>query len=403
MNAAIGFLCGELRRLPKRLLRLLPLLLMLAAGAGAAFRTVSAEAARQDSPLRLALSVDDDSFLGKTAVAAISGNPEIAALFAVDSCTETEALDGLKSGKYAAAMLFADDFLSGILGGDTGAVRIVLSDALLPSGAIVSHAADTGEMLMRVAESAVNAAWVPLADSMPQEDAARAFERLELACAAELLTLPTAAFSGETLPYSENGLSLAAHYGVCFTVLILFLSETVFAADVRKTCTYAVFCRVRSLGVGKTAFLCGKCAVPLLFRALLLSGLVFGAYRAGICTPTVGAALSALVGLLLLNLFLCALTVTAAETPLGAALPCALGGICLFLCGGLLPLHLLPRDVAALGAYTPFGAACELFAPLLGGTVSLRAYAVAAAFAGLAVVLAVRRLDRLVQNGGLTV
>ena len=66
-------------------------------------------------------------------------------------------------------------------------------------------------------------------------------------------------------------------------------------------------------------------------------------------------------------------------------------------------LHLLPLRVATIGAYTPFGAACGLFAPLLGGSLSPQASATAVLYAAAAVLLAVRRLDRLVRNGGLTV
>ena len=123
-------------------------------------------------------------------------------------------------------------------------------------------------------------------------------------------------------------------------------------------------------------FLFGKCVIPFFCRALLLCGLGFAAARAGLLTLTVGAMLSGFAGLLLLNLFLC---------------------------GGLLPLHLLPLRVATIGAYTPFGAACGLFAPLLSGNFSPQASATAVLYAAAAVLLAVRRLDRLVRNGGLTV
>lgn len=403
MSAALGFLCGELRRLPRRFFRLLPLLLLLAAVSLAALAAVSAGAGQKESALRLALVDQDDSFLSRTAVAAVAGNAEIAALFTVDTCDEETAIAGVQSGRYAAALLFAEDFISGILDGKSDAVRIVLSDALRQNGALVAHAAATGEVLMRVAESAVNAAWQPLAAELPIADAAHAFERLELTCAVEFLTLPTAAFAEETLPYSASGLSLPAHYAVCFSVLLLFLCEALFAADIRESCTYAVFCRMRSLGVTSGAFLLGKCVIPFFCRALLLCGLGFAAARAGLLTLTVGNVLSGFAGLLLLNLFLCALSAAASATQLGATIPCAMGGVCLFLCGGLLPLHLLPLRVAKIGAYTPFGVAYGLFAPLLGGNLSPRALAVAALYAAAAVLLAARRFDRLVRNGGLTV
>lgn len=403
MSAALGLLCGELCRLPKRLCRLLPLLLLLCAASLAALYAVSTGAAQKEGALRLALVNGDDSFLGRTAVAAIAGNEAVSALFTVENCDEETALAGLQSGRYAAAMLFADDFFYGILDGDGNAVRIVLSDALQRNGALVAHAAATGEALMRTAESAVNAAWQPLIDTLPAADAARAMEKLELTCAVEFLTLPTAAFAEETLPYSAAGLSLYAHYAVCFTVLLFFLCEALFAADIRESCSYAVFCRLRGLGVTNGIFLLCKCAVPFFCRALLLCGIGAVAARAGLLTLSAGAACTALAALLLLTLFLTALSAAAAQAPLGAALPCALGGVCLFLCGGLLPLHLLPPRVAALGAYTPFGAACDLLAPLFGGVASLRAAAVLALYAAAAAAFASRRLCRLVYSGGLTV
>lgn len=403
MSAALGLLRGELCRLPKRLCRILPLLVLLCAASLAALYAVSTGAAQKEGALRLALVNGDDAFLSRTAVAAVSGNEAVSALFTVENCDEETALAGLQSGKYAAAMLFANDFLSGILDGDGNAVRIILSDAFRRNGALVAHAAATGEVLMWAAESAVNAAWEPLADTLPAADAARAFERLELTCAVEFLTLPTAAFTEETLPYSAAGLSLYAHYAVCFTVLLFFLCEALFAADIRESCTYAVFCRLRSLGVTNGTFLLCKCAVPFFCRALLLCGIGAVAARAGLLAPSAGAVCAALVGLLLLTLFLTALSAAASQAPLGAALPCALGGVCLFLCGGLLPLHLLPPRVAALGAYTPFGAACDLLAPLFGGAASLRAAAVLALYAAAAAAFAVRRLHRLVRCGGLTV
>ena len=86
MSAALGLLCGELCRLPKRLCRLLPLLLLLCAASLAALYAVSTGAAQKEGALRLALVNGDDSFLGRTAVAAIAGNEAVSALFTVENC-----------------------------------------------------------------------------------------------------------------------------------------------------------------------------------------------------------------------------------------------------------------------------------------------------------------------------
>ena len=98
MSAAFGFLCGELCRLPRRLCRLLPPLLLLAAASLAALAAVSAGAGQKESALRLALVDKDDSFLSRTAVAAITGNEEIAEVFSVENCFEVTAIAFVEFG-----------------------------------------------------------------------------------------------------------------------------------------------------------------------------------------------------------------------------------------------------------------------------------------------------------------
>ncbi len=402
-RAALLCVRSEAVLLPRRLARFLPLLALLVLCALAALGAVTSGAQDKRAPLRLAVADKEDSFLSRTAVAAIANNSEIAALFTVESCDEQAAIDGIKNGDFSAAMIFEKDFITGILDGDETAVRIILSDALRRNGEIVRHTAKTGEILMKTAEYAVNVAWEPLRDAMPYNEAARAMNRLELACALEFLALPLAAFSAETLPYSANRLALIPHYVLCFAVLLLYLAETVFAKDVRQACAYGLLCRVRGLGVGSGAFLLGKTVFPFLLRLLLLLVLCLVGRRTVDVTPTAAAIGCALLAVLFSSIFLTALSVVFLGSPLGAAVPAAIGTVGLFLCGGLLPLHLLPRRVAVLGALTPFGAAADLLAPLFGGICAPRAYLLAAAYTAVAVLLAFRRLRAVCQNGGLTV
>lgn len=394
---------GEALLLSRRLVRVLLPLLLLALCVLLALGTVTRGAKAKDAPLRLALTDKENSFLSRAAVGMIAANDEIAALFTVENCDEESALGGMKSGRYAATILFEEDFISKIIAGDETAVRILLSDALRRSGNIVQNAAETGEILMKTAEYAVNVAWEPLRDALPYDEAARAMAKLELSCGLEFLSLPTDAFSSEVLPYSENGTALAPHYFLCFAVFLLFLAETIFAGGVRQSCTYALLCRLRSLGVGDGGLLLGKSVFPLLLRALLLLGLCLAGQNAVGVTANAGAVGCALLALLFVSLFSTALSVLFSDSPLGAAIPGALAAVGLFLCGGLLPLHLLPQSVARLGALTPFGAAADLLAPFFGGVCAPRAYLLAALYAALAVCLALKHLRKIRRNGGLTV
>lgn len=394
---------GEALLLSRRLVRVLLPLLLLAFCVLLALGTVTRGAEAKDAPLRLALADKENSFLSRTAVGMIAANDEIAALFTVENCDEESALDGMKSGRYAAAILFEEDFISKIIAGDETAVRIILSDALRQNGSIVQNAAETGEILMKTAEYAVNVAWKPLRDALPYDEAARAMAKLELSCGLEFLSLPTDAFSSETLPYSENGTALVPHYFLCFAVFLLFLAETIFASGVRQSCSYAFLCRLRALGIGDGGLLLGKSVFPLLLRALLLLGLCLAGQNAVGVTANAGAVGCALLALLFVSLFSTALSILFSDSPLGAAIPGALAAVGLFLCGGLLPLHLLPQSVVRLGALTPFGAAADLLAPFFGGVCAPRAYLLAALYAALAVCLALKHLRKIRRNGGLTV
>lgn len=403
LHGLLACVRGEALLFSRRLVRVLLPLLLLTLCALLALGTVTRGAEAKDAPLRLALADKENSFLSRTAVGMIAANREIASLFTVESCDEAHALDGMKSGRYAAAILFEKDFISKILAGDETAVRILLSDALRQSGSIVQNAAETGELLMKTAEYAVNVAWEPLRDAMPYDEASRAFSRLELSCGLEFLSLPIDAFSSETLPYSERGTALVPHYFLCFTVFLLFLTETAFWDGARQSCACTLLCRLRSLGVGDGELLLGKSVFPLFLRALLLLGLCLACKNAVGVTTTAGAVGCALLALLFVSLFSTALSILFSDSPLGAAIPGTLAAAGLFLCGGLLPLHLLPQSAARLGALTPFGAAADLLAPLFGGVCAPRAYLLALLYSALTVCLALKRLRKIRRNGGLTV
>ena len=117
---------------------------LLLCGCAAALSAVLGSALQEPEKVRLALVDKDGSALSRTAISAIAGSEDVAAMFAVENCDDAETVQaGMASGTYDAAILFEENYLSRILRGESAAVTILLSDKLLPAAGTVRHFAVT--------------------------------------------------------------------------------------------------------------------------------------------------------------------------------------------------------------------------------------------------------------------
>lgn len=393
MCKLVALLRKDLALYGRKLLTVLLVTALLLGGTAAMLRALLAGTERE--PMRLALVDNDRSALSDAAIHAVADSEDVSSMFTVEYCTEAEATAGMQTGKYAAALLFADNFFSKILDGEK-AVTVCLSDRFADAAFAVSHFAKTGETLIKVAEYGVMSAWEPLKDALPYAEANAALTKLELRYAMRLLSLPETAFATEVLPADESGLGLAESYLVCYLVFFFLLTEIMFYPFTVRDLAPPMLRRITSYGVHPLLLIAEKAILPFLVRALLGGGILLFAVR------RVPFSLSAAVALLLCSLLCTALTVLLSQSRIGLSLLLALPLAGLLLCGGLLPRAMLPYTVLQLGKYTPFGLLCNAFSPLLGGSASPLSLLGLALWSAVLTVLAWRYTCRLLRKGGVS-
>lgn len=401
MRKIFALLRKDLRLHGRHFASMLALCALLLCGCAAALGAVLGSALAEPEKVKLALVDKDGSTLSRTAIGAIAGSEDVAAMFTVEYCDDAEAVKiGMADGTYDAAILFEENYLSRILRGESAAVTILLSDKLLSASGIVRHFAVTGETLIKVAEYGVMSTWRPLQNELPGDTAHDALEKLELRYAMRLLSLPQNAFAVEVLPYAESGVGLAAHYICCFAVFLLILCEILFFPYTARDFAPPMLRRIRSYGISRSALIAEKAILPFCTRLVLLAAALCLSARWTDVTRTPAALLSPLLGLLLLSLLLSALSALLAQSSLGISLLFALAAAGLFLDGGLLPSAMLPYTLTKIGGFTPSGLAARLLAPLYGGGFDLAALGIFTVYTALAVCAALWQMRRICQKGG---
>lgn len=389
----------------KRDLRLFVRCLVPAAVLTAVFAAVCAAAAFSGvsgagsgfSPVKTAVVDGEDSFLSRMVIKAVTGTDYISELIEVTLCPEEEAMDGLRSGEYAAVILLPKGTMDGILSGQDVTGTIYLSSAAAAHTEVVARAAAFGEVMLAagqygifsgeqlIRESGIDAAF--------RTDFLNRYNALLLA---EAFRAGSAYFDIQTTDYADTHMDTAAYYLVCWLSLLILLIPMLFSGLYAEDLKRSVLCRLRSLGVGDGAFLLGKYLLPFGFL-VVLSAAALGAadslVQLHLSPETVLAAVLAtglaavLGGSIMLS----------GENGAPAIVAVSLGG--LLLCGGLIPRPLLPKALLFLGTLTPFGAVQNLLLPIFGGEVSILSLAAAAVYAVSLVLLVKRRLLRI-RTGG---
>lgn len=391
MRKLAALLRKDLALYGKKMLSSLLLCVLLLCGTAAMLSALLAGTARE--PMRLALVDNDRSALSDAAINAVAGSEDVTSMFTVEYCTEDEATAGMRIGKYAAALLFADNFFSKILDGEK-AVSICLSDRFADAAATVSHFAKTGETLIKVAEYGVMSAWEPLRAAYSYSEANDAFTNLELRYAMRLLSLPQTAFAVEVLPAAESGLGLVENYLVSYLVFFFLLTEILFYPFTVRDFSPPMLRRITSYGVHPLLLIVQKAILPFAVRAVLGSGiLLFTVRRVRFTGGT-------LLALLLCSLLCTAFAVLLSQSRAGLSLCLALPLVGLLLCGGLVPRAMLPHTVLLLGRYTPFGLLCDALSPLLGGTGGVLSLVGLALWSAALLLLAWHSTKALLRKGG---
>lgn len=378
------------------------LLLLLAAGTVTALAAIlQSDTSDSDTILHMAIYDREPSKLTTAAITAVSGTEVMRELMDVDICTsEDEVRAGIKSGKYDAALIFEEGYYTKILDGNDSAVCILLSSSLESAADMVKHFALTGEKLIETAEAGVEGLYAPLAEKIEKAEARKAINAMELNFALKLFSIPTDGFTIETVPYSSAGLGEAEYYIICFAAFLMLICEVVFFPYTARDCEFSMLRRIKSYRVSNVAMTVEKAVIPFFIRALLLLGTAALAGRFTDVKLTAGAVLCALCSVLLISIFMAALSVLLSQSTLGISVIFALSAASLVLCGGIIPQSMLPYEVSVIGAHTPMGACIDMLSPLLGGDCTIKSVIYLSAVTVTSVAAASLYMRRICKGGG---
>ena len=405
-------LCGSCRRIgaliqkdvktsKRTFLPMLLILLLLCAGCAVMCVSVVNSAIPTAQKTVLGIIDKDGSLLSKIAIGTISQNQEVSALFSTRNFTdEQEGYDAVAEGEIVALLIFEQNYFDKIINGDSSAVNVVLSKAMELHSHLIRDFATTGEILIKTGEYGVGAAWHPMVDGASDRDAAiQKYNAFTLEFAIEILSLTGRAAAENVLSYSSSANSLATHYILLYSTLLITLLDVLFFDYIRREGSRSMLCRLKSLGVNGMHLFFAKLIPVFLVKTVLLSLLLTALHLTvglKITLLTVAAALCFLLFSSALGVCFCLLC---QRWDVGPCILFAASFAGLFLCGGIVPYDMLPLSVTKWGAFTPLGVGSAMLSPLFGGSYSGTPWILGTAYIAFFLFAALRYVERLRTKG----
>lgn len=364
----------------------------------AAFGTMSA-AENKIAPLKVNVVDNEDTAMSRILVNVVMEMDYISSLLDIEKSDYAEAVSNLESGKSIAAIILPESFVGDIAAGRNAKGQIILSHNAASYSDMVAEVASFGELLLAAGQYGVFCGQEIIAEHKLGSAANSVFlERTNKNLLNEAIVAGEKYFEISVADFADTDMSAVSYYSLCWLVLLLFLCGNFFSELCLADMNRSMLCRLRALGVGDIRFAGGKVMLPFIFRLLLCAALLLlagrfieienGLYVLAVCV----------LSLLFISLF--SSTVIMLR---GWGIMCntAFAACGLFLCGGLVPRQMLADGLLFFGDITPFGAALNLFAPLLGGDLKAACIIALAAYSLLCILLLRRRLQ-LLRSGGET-
>lgn len=371
----------------KRALKLLPAviavsLLFGALAVGAAFG--GAKLLYQDQAagrITVAVVTDEGDTGGKMALSMLGSMDSVESICDFVETTEPEAREGLKEGRYYAALLIPPRMVEGIMDGTNTPVRVLLSDRGGLEALLLRQLTESGAQMLGAAQAGIYAADFYCKEQgmeqlIPQVELFLNKVYLDYALNRDSwLRKLTVSALGE--------MDLLGYYGTTAIALLLFLMGIPCSAFCCRE-PLALEEKLRAEGVRPFVQLLVKilaAAVLLLSSALLLAvlasaglsrwgmrGLEFSGYSV-LCTAAAVLVCASII----------VFCFEAADSLLtGTLLLFILTGALIFLSGGLLPAAFLPEILRRFCDWNPASAVRRLLGPLFGYAAGWQEGAVAA-------------------------
>lgn len=342
---------------------------------------------------KVALAVSDNSLVGKLLINTIE-QAYLSTLLDITEANEDEALEGVKNGEYVAAIILPEGFISDVSSGVECRAKVLLSNKARTEADTISSIVSFGERLMLAGQYGVFAGERLIAENQLSYTVRSEFlEGANSDLMNEALGFNSKYFTFETLDYHGTGMPTESYYALCWSLLFLFLISLFFIPMFLTDCSQGMLNRLFAYGMGKVKFMQYKLIIMAFSRVLLFSAITAVLHRLGIVYIDLIAVIFTLVGIAYITVVGAALTMCFGDGITGNVLSVIMG---MFLCGGIIPLPMLPGTVTTIGRFTPFGTAKAFFEPLFGAQPDTAAMAVAVLYTALAIWLVGNKLSKTV-------
>ena len=160
-------------------------------------------------------------------------------------------------------------------------------------------------------------------------------------------------------------------------------------------CNQGMLNRLFAYGVRTLGFMKYKLLLMAITRIVVFSVIAAVLYKLGMVYLDVGAMISAAIGIAYITVIGAALTMCFGDGITSNVLSVILG---MFLCGGIVPLPMLPDAIAEIGRFTPFGTAKALVEPLFGTHPDVAAMVAAVVYTVLAAWLISNKISKTIAG-----
>ncbi len=369
---------------------LLLLLAVICIGAAAA---MTKGASSKSDIIKVAIVDNEDSVISRVLINTISEMEYIHPLLSVETTDEESARSKVMSGECTAAIILPENFVSDIAHGRESKGQIYLSTSLSSQGELIESAVNFGEKLIVSGQFGIFAGERLIKEANAGDDVHDDYLlKSNTRFIAELMADPERYFTVEELSYENSGLDTMQYFVICWLSAMLFLISLFFIPFFTRDCTRGLLSRLSSYKIGTVRFMFWKLVIMTVFRYIIILAVIlplggFLNITPNLIAPLIAAFFITLVG--------ACLTMCTGDGITSNTLV-TLGG--LLLCGGLIPMKLLPMGVRFIGRITPLGAAKAILEPMFGASWDPPSLCFAVVYAVLSVILIRARIRNIISG-----
>ena len=346
-----------------------------------------------DDVLKVAIVDNEDSVISRILINTVSDMEYIRTILEVEKTDEESALLVVESGECAAAIILPENFVSDVVYGREACGQVYLSSAVSAQSDAIASAVNVGEKLLAAGQFGVFAGDRLIRAAGADDNLRNSYiTKANTGLIAEIMSGSDRYFDVEYLSYANSRLTIAQYFFVCWLCALLFLISLFFIKFFTKDCTRGMLSRLASNKIGTVRFMLWKIVLLTVFRYVIILAAVLPlreilGITPNFVTPMVAAFYITVVGACLNLCTGDGITSNTVVTLVG-----------LLLCGGLVPMDVLPLPVRYIGRLTPLGAAKSMLEPMLGAGYDPMPLCFAAVYTVLAVVLIRSRLNGIISG-----